>query len=60
MQRHDIGRGGHGITVTPGGAFVLVTGMYNDTVSVVDLASGVTVQANVDAMPAGIAAWSAP
>ena len=60
MQRHDIGRGGHGIAVTPGGAFVLVTGMYNDTVSVVDLASDLTTQANVDAMPAGIAAWSAP
>jgi hypothetical protein len=27
---------------------------------VVDLATGLTVQANVDAMPAGIAAWSAP
>ena len=58
-EHWTICKGSHGVTVTPDGRYEYVTGMYDDSVNVIDLQAGAMIQqANVDPMPAGLAVWS--
>lgn len=57
LARHQVGLGGNAVALSPDGRLAYVTGMFDGSLAVVDLATGVVTMATTDRGPNSVALW---